>query len=95
MRRFHKIISEIKLLSGQQGTLKAQRKTVHLKVERVMPAEQAAATVMSNSHKLMHLFIAYAQLRDKAPQLPTKVEWDKELVKQFVEKYQAEAPQVN
>jgi hypothetical protein len=91
MKRFHKIIAEIKSLSNQQVGIKAQRKTVHLKVERSMPADQAACLAANNSYKLMHLFIAYAQLRGKEPQLPTKKGWDSVLVKNFVEHYQAEA----
>jgi len=90
MRRFHKIITDIKALSSQQGTLKAQCKTVHLKVERSMPANEAAALRTSNSTKLMHLFIAYAQLRGKEPQLPTRTGWDKELVEKFMETYKAD-----
>jgi hypothetical protein len=90
MRRFYKIIEEIKSLSGQQGALKAQRKTVHLKVERSISAEDASYLARTNSNKLMHLFIAYAQLRGKEPIFPKKIEWDVELVQKFVEKYQVE-----
>lgn len=90
MKRLHKIIEEIKLLSSQQGALKAQRKTVHLKVERSMSAEDASCLARTNSNKLMHLFIAYAQLRGKEPIFPKNIGWDVELVKKFVEKYQVE-----
>lgn len=87
MKRFHNIIEEIKDLSSQQGALKAQRKTVHLKVERSIPAEDATYLAKTNGTKLMHLFIAYAQLRGKEPQLPKNIGWDKDLVQKFVDKY--------
>jgi hypothetical protein len=90
MRRFHKIIEEIKLLSSQQGALKAQRKTVHLKIERSISAEDACYLARTNSTKLMHLFIAYAQLRGKEPIFPKNIGYDIELVKKFVEKFQVE-----
>lgn len=90
MRRFHKIIQEIKTLSSQQGALKAQRKTVHLKVERSISAEDASYLARTNSNKLMHLFITYAKLRGKEPILPKNIGWDEELVKKFVETFQVE-----
>lgn len=90
MKRFYKIIQEIKSLSSQQGVLKAQRKTVHLKVERSMSPSDASYLARTNSTKLMHLFIAYAQLRGKEPIFPKNIGWDAELVKKFVDKYQVE-----
>ena len=90
MKRLHKIIEEIKSLSSQQGALKAQRKTTYLKVERFMSADDASCLARTNSNKLMHLFIAYAQLRGKEPIFPKNIGWDAELVKKFVEKYQVE-----
>jgi hypothetical protein len=90
MRRFNKIIEEIKSLSSQQGALKAQRKTVHLKVERSIPAGDACLLSRTNGTKLMHLFIAYAQLRGKEPIFPKNIGWDKELVQKFVDTFQVE-----
>ena len=90
MKRFHKIITEIKTLSEQQSVLKNQRKTVHLKVERSMPAFEAAGRVKANSTRLMHLFIAYAKLKGKEPQLPKKVDWNKDVVNRFIDQFKPE-----
>ncbi|HEX8586040.1 MAG TPA: hypothetical protein VF680_16725 [Allosphingosinicella sp.] len=89
MRRFHKIVEEIKRLSKEQTELKPQRKTVYFTGNRTVDAYTASCVTVSNSERLMHLFIAYAILRGKEPQMPTKKTYHAKLVESFVETFQA------
>lgn len=87
MRKFHSIIEEIKKLSDEQREIKPQRKTVNLSVERKIEPHIAAAKAVYNSEKLMNLFIAYAIIRGKEPQIPTKQVYNKKSVDSFIEHY--------
>lgn len=89
----------IKVLSKEQIELRNQRKTVHLKGERTMPAvgytqvpgykwiPGAADKHRANRYLLRHLFIAYAKLRGKEIPKSKKPVNDK-LVNEFLEKYE-------
>lgn len=59
------IKNEIKKLAENQKTLKNQRKTVHIKGERVMEPWKAAYLHVSNRHQLRLLYAAYHVLRGK------------------------------
>jgi hypothetical protein len=55
----------IKRLALEQTNVKAQRKTVHLKVERTLPPWKANFLHMANRDKLRYLYIAYGFMRGK------------------------------
>lgn len=90
----------IKVLSKEQIELRNQRKTVHLKGERTMPAfgysdntngykwiPGATEKHRANRYNLRHLFIAYAKLRGK--EIPkSKKPVNEKLVNEFLEKYE-------
>lgn len=56
---------EIAALEKEQINMKAQRKTVNLKVERTVNPYQAADAVRSNREKLRFMYAAYGVLRGK------------------------------
>ena len=56
---------EIKKLSDEQRFLKNQRKDVHLKGERLMPAKEAAWKHQMNREQLRIMFAAYGLMRGK------------------------------
>jgi len=55
----------IKSLSDAQRSVKSQRKTVHFKGERTIPAWKAVATHSINRYDLRHMYIAYGIMRGK------------------------------
>jgi hypothetical protein len=59
------IKNEIKKLSENQKNLTNQRKTVHIKGERVMEAWQADYQHSENRHELRMLYAAYAVMKGK------------------------------
>lgn len=60
-----KLREEIAALEVEQRKMKAQRKTVNLKVERTVDPYSAAESVKCNRPKLRFLYAAYGILRGK------------------------------
>jgi len=61
-----KMKEDIKAKAEEQKFLKNQRKTVHLKGERKMSANDATYKVLENSEKLRALYAAYGLARGKS-----------------------------
>ena len=60
-----KLREEIAALEKKQVELKAQRKTVNLKVKRTVDPYSAAMNVLSNREKLRVMYAAYGLMRGK------------------------------
>lgn len=58
---------EIKRLSEDQKELRNQRKSVHIKGDRIISAGAAANTHFWNRITLSHMYYAYAIMRGKVP----------------------------
>ena len=56
---------EIAALEQEQIAMKAQRKTVNLKVERTVNPYEAVDAVRNNRHKLRLMYVAYGLMRGK------------------------------
>lgn len=86
-RKYHLIREAIAKLANQQIELKPQRKTVHFTGERTIDAGNAQYNVQQNKSVLMHLHIAYAQMRGKELPKPKRKLVLSELVKQYVKDF--------
>lgn len=60
-----KLREEIAALEQEQISMKAQRKTVNLKVKRTVDPYSAAMNVLSNREKLRVMYAAYGLMRGK------------------------------
>ena len=60
-----KLREEIAALEKNQKEMKAQRKTVNLKVKRTVDPYNAAMNVLSNREKLRVMYAAYGLMRSK------------------------------
>lgn len=60
-----KLREEIAALEQEQINMKAQRKTVNLKVKRTVDPYSAAMNVLSNREKLRVMYAAYGLMRGK------------------------------
>lgn len=60
-----KLREEIAALEKKQVEMKAQRKTVNLKVKRTVDPYSAAMNVLSNREKLRVMYAAYGLMRGK------------------------------
>ena len=85
--KFHEIREAIAKLANRQTELKPQRKTVHFTGERTIDAGNAQYNVQQNKSLLMHLHIAYAQLREKELPQPKRKVVHPELVKNYVKQF--------
>ncbi len=57
--------ADIKAMANEQKTLKQNRKTVHFKGERIMPASHATWKVQENKNQLRHMYLAYGKARGR------------------------------
>jgi len=93
MKRYQKLRQEIKDLSEGQTLLKDQRKMVYNKMERIMPAHQAASKHQINRERLRHLYVAYGMLRNMSLDFiepSRKTEPDMDLVQKIMDRHYEE-----
>ena len=85
--KYKLIRDRIKVLSEKQKILKPQRKTIYFHGNRTMESYQANSLVISNKYELMHLYLAYAKIKDIDIPMPTKKEYSNSIIESFVQKY--------
>lgn len=56
---------DIRKMANEQSSLKNQRKTIHFKGVRTIPASEAEWLHRTNRYDLRHLYIAYGFMRNK------------------------------
>lgn len=82
---------DIKLKVQEQKIAKANRKTVHIQVERTMSPTEAYFKSIKLKEELRHMYLAYGVLRGKTPEVieqNAKTPYNKDWVKRITEKYE-------
>ena len=82
---------DIKLKVQEQKIAKANRKTVHIQVERTMSPTEAYFKSIKLKEELRHMYLAYGVLRGMTPEVieqNAKTPYNKDWVKRITEKYE-------